>query len=61
MNVASFLLFSFGLIIPILAIGLVGANSAEIAGKIRGGNYGKHVKLFSGAVMILAAILLISL
>jgi len=60
MSIVSLLLFNFGLIIPILSIGLVGVNSVEIAGKIRR-NYGKHVKIISGVLMIVAAILFIFL
>jgi len=57
MSIASLMLFNLGLIIPILTVGLIGANSAETARKIR--SYGKHVKIVSGAIMIAAAILLI--
>ena len=57
MSIASLMLFNLGLIIPILTVGLIGANSAETARKIR--SYGKHVKIISGAIMIAAAILLI--
>ena len=57
MSIASLMLFNLGLIIPVLTVGLIGANSAETARKIR--SYGKHVKIVSGAIMIAAAILLI--
>jgi len=59
MSTVSLLLFNLGLIIPILTVGLIGANSAETARKIK--NYGKHVKIFSGAVMIVAAMLFVFL
>jgi len=57
MSIASLTLFNLGLIIPILTVGLIGANSAETARKIK--NYGKHIKIISGTIMIAAAILLI--
>ena len=57
MSIASLMLFNLGLIIPILIVGLIGANSAETARKIR--SYGKHVKIVSGTIMIVAAMLLI--
>ena len=58
-GIVSLTLFNLGLITPILTVGLIGSNSVEIAGKIK--NYGKHIKIISGTIMITAAILLIFL
>jgi len=57
MSIVSLTLFNLGLITPIFTVGLIGANSVETARKIK--NYGKHVKIIGGAIMIAAAVLLI--